>query len=640
MAKLIVQAGPNKGTIYELSGEPMVIGRDLTCEIQVPDEKASRRHARIACEGGQWTLSDLGSRNGTLVNGTRVEARALAPLDEVRIGESTLLFVAEDEGRFELPPEDTSWVRPTIAETVVGDRIKLLTRRQAAHEPEELTRANDGLITLFRYSTLASQAKTMAQLLDALVEAVKEAVEPDRVVPILVDPASGEHRPWLRKDSALDRRMAEVPVSRSIIEFAFKERLSVLSHAPASDERFRNSPSIQLNRIATAMCVPLRGGDDLLGAVYADRIADGAPFTRTDLELLAALALPTVVAIQNIRSAEGLRRECQALEREVRGQYRIIGDSPRVRALFDFIERAAPLDSGVLLIGESGTGKELVARAIHYSGPRAKGPFEALNCAAITETLLESELFGHVKGAFTGALEDRAGRFELADKGTLFLDEVAEMTPASQAKLLRVLESGEFRRVGDSRDRTSRARVIAATNKDLAGLAEQGKFRQDLFYRLNILTCDLPALREHVEDLDLLCNHFIEHFCRKCGKQRLELTDAAREALRRHLWPGNVRELRNLIERLVALCDKTVIDAPDLPLPSSPPLLSGEGRGEGARDGAEPGSAPLASIEQVERDHIERVLRHTGGNKKEAARILNIDRSTLYAKLKSYGLDL
>lgn len=635
MAKLIVQSGPNKGTIYELGDQPMVLGRDLSCELQVPDDKVSRRHFRIAREGEAWTLTDLGSRNGTVVNGTRVETRTLVPLDEIKVGDTTLLFVAEDEARAELPAEDTSWVRPTIAETVVGDRLRLLTRGQVARSAEELGRINDGLITIFRYSTLASQAKALSQLLDALVAAVREAVSPDRVVPILLDPASGQQRPWLRKDSALDRKMAEVPVSRSIIEFALRERLSVLSHAPAEDERFRNSPSVQLNRIATAMCVPLRGGDELLGAIYADRIGEAEPFTRTDLELLTALALPTVVALQNLRSAEALRRECQALEREVRGQYQLLGNSPRLRAVFEFIERAAPLDSSVLLVGESGTGKELVARAIHYSGPRAKGQFEALNCAAVSETLLESELFGHVKGAFTGAQEDRAGRFELADGGTLFLDEVAELPPSSQAKLLRVLETGEFRRVGDVRDRTSHARVIAATNKDLQALVAAGRFREDLFYRLNVLTCALPPLREHIEDLEVLCAHFIEHFCRKCGKRPITLTEAALDALRRHSWPGNVRELRNLIERVVALSDKSVIDASDLPL--MPAGRAGGPQGAGGTGVAPPPA--LASLEQVERQHILRVLQEVGGNKKEAARILGIDRSTLYAKLKAYGLN-
>ncbi len=629
MAKLIVQSGPNKGTIYELSSEPMIIGRDLTCEVQVPDEKVSRRHARIAREGDAWTLADLGSRNGTIVNGSKVECRTLVPLDEIKIGDATLLFVGDEEAALELPPEDTSWVRPTIAETVVSDRLGLLTRGKVAHAPEELARANDGLITLFRFSGLAAQAQALPQLLDALVEAVQEAVSPDRVVPILLDPATGEQRPWLRKASAFDRRLAEVPVSRSIIEFTFKERLSVLSHAPAADERFRDSPSIQLNRIATAMCVPLRSGEEMLGAVYADRLGEAEPFTRTDLELLTALAMPTVVAIQNIRSAEALRRSCQALEREVRAQHQLVGESPKLRAVVEFIEKAALSDATVLLVGESGTGKELVARAIHLSGPRAKGPFEAVNCAAITETLLDSELFGHVKGAFTGAVEDRAGRFELARDGTLFLDEVAEMSPASQAKLLRVLETGEFRRVGDVRDRASNARVIAATNKSLQALVAEGKFREDLFYRLNILTCQLPPLRDHIEDLDLLCDHFLDHFSRKCGKRRPQLTDAAREALRKHPWPGNVRELRNLIERAVALSDKATLDAPDLPL-----IVAGTG----VCGTAAPAVAPLVSIEQLEREHIQRVLRHTGGNKKEAAQILGIDRSTLYAKLKAYNL--
>jgi DNA-binding NtrC family response regulator len=336
--------------------------------------------------------------------------------------------------------------------------------------------------------------------------------------------------------------------------------------------------------------------------------------------------MPTVVAVNNIRSAERLHRERQVLQREVRAQYQIIGKSPKILALFDFIEKAAPLDSGVLLIGESGTGKELVARAIHYSGSRAKGSFEAVNCAALTETLLESELFGHVKGAFTGAHEDRPGRFELAHRGTLFLDEIAEMPLSSQSKFLRVLEAGEFRRIGDVRDRFSNARVIAATNQDLQARVRDGKFRQDLFYRLNILTCQLPPLREHIEDLELLCAHFLDLFCRKCGKPALLLSPAAFDVLRQHPWRGNIRELRNCLERLVVLTNKQAIEPDDLPLE--------------LRAGPAPFAAsPLSSLADVERDHIAQVLRYTSGNKKEAARILGIDRSTLYAKIKTYHLD-
>jgi len=626
MPKLIVQSGSNKGTIYELTDQPMTIGRDLTCDIQVPDDKVSRNHARIAREGERWTITDLESRNGTSVNGKRIESQSLASLDEIALGDVRLLFVAGDEEHHELPPEDSAWIRPTVAETVVGDRIELLSRGRVTHSREELEQVNEGLKTLFRYTTDASEAQSMPQLLEKLTRAVQEAVAPDRVVPILVDPETGERKPVLRQRSALERKLAEVPVSRSIIDFAFEERLSVLSHAPAEDERFRDSPSIQLNRIAAAMCVPLRSGEELHGAIYADRLGEGEPFTRTDLELLTALAMPTVVAINNIRSAEELHRECQVLGREIRGQYHIIGSSPKIEALFDFIEKAAPLDSGVLLIGESGTGKELVARAIHYSGPRAKGPFEAVNCAALTETLLESELFGHVKGAFTGAHQDRAGRFELAHHGTLFLDEIAEMPPPSQAKLLRVLETGEFRRIGDVRDRVSNARLIVATNQDLHRLVGENKFREDLYYRLNILTCQLPPLRDHIEDLELLCDHFLGLFCRKCGKARLELCEEAREILRRYHWPGNVRELRNLLERLVVLSGKKTIEAEDLPAE--------------VHAGPTRAASPSASLQEVEREHIERVLRQTGGNKKEAAGILGIDRSTLYAKIKTYKLNV
>ena len=626
MAKLIVQSGADKGAIYELSGDPTTLGRDLGCEVQVADGKVSRRHAQVAFEGGAWTISDLQSRNGTLVNGKPIGKHVLASLDEITLGDAHLLFVADEGERQELPPEDATWVRPTIAETIVSDRIELLKRGRVSHSREELEHVNEGLITLFRYSTVAADAKAVPQLLEALAKAVEEAIAPDRVVPILADPATGERRPWLRQSSAFDRKLAEVPVSRTIIEFAFTERLSVLSHAPAEDERFRDAPSIQLNRIATAMCVPLRSGDSLLGAIYADRLGAAQPFNRTDLELLTALAMPTVVALQNIRSTEELHRERQVLDREVRGQYHIIGESPKILALFDFIERAAPLDSGVLLIGESGTGKELVARAIHYTGPRARGPFEAVNCAALTETLLESELFGHVKGAFTGALDDRAGRFELAKDGTLFLDEIADMPLSSQAKLLRVLEAGEFRRVGDVRDRHSNARLIAATHQHLQRLVEENRFRQDLYYRLNILTCPLPPLREHIEDLERLCDHFLDFFCRKCGKPRLQLAPEALAVLRRYPWPGNVRELRNLLERLVVLSNKQVIGPEDLP----PDVQAAPATGT---------PSPLTSLEKLEREHIIRVLGHVQGNKKEAARILGIDRSTLYAKLKTYHLD-
>lgn len=336
MAKLIVQDGPSKGDIYELSGEPMVVGSDPMCDIVLPDATAAPRHARIAREDDGWTLADLGSQEGTAVNGTRVERHVLAPLDEVKVGETLLVFEPDDLGAGELPADDGSWVQPAVAETVGGERLKLLSRGQVAHSPEEVSRINDGLITLFRYATLAPQARTLRELLDALGAAVREALAPDRVVPILLEPESGAWRPWLRTDSALDRKLAQVPVCRAIIQFVFEERLSALGHAPAEEPRLGQAPSAQANRISSAMCVPLRAGEALLGAIYADRLGEGEPFTRNDLELLTALALPTAAAIQGLRAAERLRRECQALERQARTREPFPGDL----ASIEDVERA------------------------------------------------------------------------------------------------------------------------------------------------------------------------------------------------------------------------------------------------------------------------------------------------------------
>jgi len=300
-----------------------------------------------------------------------------------------------------------------------------------------------------------------------------------------------------------------------------------------------------------------------------------------------------------------------------------------MRRVFEFIERAAPTDAGVLVLGESGTGKELVARAIHYGSRRAGGPFETVNCAALYESLVESELFGHVKGAFTGATSDRAGRFELADGGTIFLDEIGELPDRIQTKLLRALEQGEIARVGDERVRRVDVRVVAATNRDIDAEVAAGRFRRDLFYRLNVLRVDLPPLRSRGGDLDLLIDHYAGFFASKCGRARLTLSPGVRRLFAAHGWPGNVRELRNALERIAVLVPADPVAENDLP----PGLLGPPAAAPGAS-----GAAPTR-LEDVEREHVVRILASVDGNKSRAAEILGIDRSTLYAKLKQYGAD-
>jgi DNA-binding NtrC family response regulator len=296
-----------------------------------------------------------------------------------------------------------------------------------------------------------------------------------------------------------------------------------------------------------------------------------------------------------------------------------------MREVFELIAAVATSDASVIITGESGTGKELVARAVHDGSRRKGGPFVAVNVAAIPEGLAESEFFGHEKGAFTGAVAARPGCFELADTGTLFLDEVTEMPAALQAKLLRVLEAGTLRRVGGSREVRFDVRVIAATNRDPVRAVEDGALRRDLFYRLNVFTLALPPLRERESDVLLLAQYFVRHFNAKHGAGVEGLGREAERAIRSYDWPGNVRELRNVLERGAVVAQGHVVQLADLGLPDKP---------EGAT--ARPG--PLASLEEVERRHVAAVLAHTGGNVSQSARILGIDRVTLYSKMKKWGL--
>jgi DNA-binding NtrC family response regulator len=339
------------------------------------------------------------------------------------------------------------------------------------------------------------------------------------------------------------------------------------------------------------------------------------PFT--DDELLAAVR----GALQKVHTRRAVKVPVIEMDAPPQG---MIGDSPVMRGVYDLISRAAHTDATVLISGESGTGKELVARAIHYGSPRSSAPFVPVNCAGIPEGLVESELFGHVKGAFTSATGNRTGLFVGADGGTIFLDEIGELAPATQAKLLRVLQEREVQIVGADRSRKVDVRVIAATNKDLGAMVARGAFREDLFYRLHVVTIDLPALRERGDDVLLLARHFLARLTAQAGRPVPTLTERAIEALRAYAWPGNVRELQNLIQRLIVMTDDNLIDATALPLAMrfSVPREQGLHR----------------TLGDIEREHIEAVLATVGGNKTRAAEVLGINRKTLREKLKNYQL--
>jgi two-component system, NtrC family, response regulator AtoC len=328
-----------------------------------------------------------------------------------------------------------------------------------------------------------------------------------------------------------------------------------------------------------------------------------------------------------------LLRENQYFRQELRQKYKfenIVGTTPAMLEVYKTVARLVDSKATVLIQGESGTGKELIARAIHFNGPRAERPFVAVECASLAESLLESELFGHVRGAFTGAVETKKGLFETADGGTIFLDEIAEISQALQAKLLRVLQEHEIRRVGGTEPIPLDVRVIAATNKDLESLVSAGRFREDLFYRLNVVTVYLPPLRQRQEDIPLLANHFLRKYSEANHKLITHITPEAQELLCSYDWPGNVRELEHGIERAVTLTMNNCLLPEDLPpklqRPVSPPRLGH--------------SQPLLSLEELEKQHIQAVLRATQGNKKRAAQILGINRRSLYRIAQRYGLDL
>jgi len=407
--------------------------------------------------------------------------------------------------------------------------------------------------------------------------------------------------------------------------------------APGVAEAVEILDSTSIDLVITDLKMPKVGGLDLIKHVRAHfrdvgiimvtgyasietavaAVKEGAenylPKPFTDSELLAVVR----EALQKVRFQRA--EHAQAAE-EAGHPYGLIGESEVMRNVYRAIGKAAPVSATVLISGESGTGKELVARAIHYSGPRARAPFVPINCGSIPENLLESELFGHLKGAFTGATESRAGFFQVADGGTIFLDEISETSLAMQVKLLRVLQDGEIRMVGGTQSLNVDVRVIAATNKDLLDLVGRQLFREDLFFRINVLNIEVPPLRARGDDVILLARHFIEKATEEVGREAPQFFDGVFDVLRSYDWPGNVRELENVIHRLVVMSDRDRVDLPDLP----PAMRFSVPRANG----------PLRSLAEVEAEHVRHVLAAVDGNKTRAAEILGIDRKTLREILK------
>jgi len=682
---LTILNGPSRGRIVDVGTSIIRMGREPGLEISLNDGKASRVHAELQLQDGQYILRDLKSKNGTLVNNQTVSALTLKEGDQVQVGETRLAFSLQaapkiqESGRVDhdsilasrlpvgaVPSTGSAGMAgggerfETLEMTAPLNLLKgeVIKAAETGSVSLPTERANRSLRALYDIARAAAEAKSTTQLWKELCTGLRTALEADRVTPILLDDKGAWDSSEAAERAALgpDVNFSKVPASRTIVDYAIRTARSVLT-APRNDSRFGGAHSIGEQGITSAMCAPILVQDKLLGLVYADRLG-GIDFEHEDHELLTAACLQAAPALLNLQRLEEALEKKDRLLKELKGQYNLLGSSTAMKGVLAFIERAAPTNAVVLVLGESGTGKELVARAIHYNSKRSDGPLVIVNCAALTESLIESELFGHTKGAFTGATSDRPGRFEMADGGTIFLDEIGELSNSCQTKLLRVLEQGEISRVGEGRVRKVDVRVIAATNRDLQVEVKASRFREDLFYRLNVLSVSLPPLHERGGDVRLLLEHYLQDAATRSGRAKLQFSDDALAALLSYRWPGNVRELRNLAERVAVLCPSETITLMDLPTEyryppkteaSMPAVRDTPSQSNMAAVPAGKSGSYLRSVlvdtperpfklSEIEKRHILFVLEACEGNKKLAAEKLAIDRSTLYAKLRAYGL--
>jgi len=478
--------------------------------------------------------------------------------------------------------------------------------------------------TLFEISQTLNSILSLGPLLNKVMDLAIGTLNAERGFVILKDGSTDE----LKIAAARNMERQDVKdlskISGSVVRSVLEEKKPVLTHDAKVDSRFSGSESVRLHNIVSIMCVPLAVKDRLVGAIYVDNTRERGVFSSEDLEFLTIFANQAGTVIENARLHEALLDENVRLRREVRkiyGHKAIIGNSSKMRQFFDLLERVIDSDASVMLLGETGTGKELAARTIHYNGPRREGNFVPLYCGSLPETLLESELFGSKKGAYTGAIQDRQGLFEIADCGTLFLDEVCDVSQSIQAKLLRSLQEGEFRRIGETRTRRSDVRVISATNKDIRKEVREGRFREDLFYRLNVISITLPLLRERKEDIPLLADHFLKRYAEKAGKPIVGFTNRAMSKLIGQDYPGNVRELENAVERAVLLATSTRITEKEI---TSELGIAME----------DPFSM---SLSQHEKAFILDVLQKMDGNRRKTAEALEISLRSLQYRLKEWG---
>jgi transcriptional regulator with GAF, ATPase, and Fis domain len=622
-ARIIATSGALKGTTFALTQDEVSIGRDRSNSVSINDPSISRQHCIIKKNGSAngFHIVDLNSYNGTFVNGFRVANLALTHRDQIALGDLSFTFLTHDDtlnfedgdlitrSTIRLEREQAFYTRPEDAVSQVSDDSRAVSERNA----------------LLKISTTINSIRKSDELQLSLLEMTLEVVPAERGAILLTDEHCEDfvsRRGWDRLSGADD----SIRVSQTISRQVLRDVKATLSNDVVENKN-GESPSLVAARVSSLLCVPIVAFGKPLGVIYLDTSSRVARFDEAHLHLMTAIAGIAAVALENLRRFALLEKENLRLQQEVKSEHQMVGESQAMHKVHELISKVAGSPSTVLILGESGTGKELVSRAIHAESERAGKPFIAINCATLTENLLESELFGHEKGAFTGAIAQKRGKLEIADGGTVFLDEVAELTPAVQAKLLRVLQTGEFERVGGTRPIKVDVRTIAATNRDLEAAIKTGKFREDLYYRLNVVSIRMPPLRERREDIPLLATHFVSVYSKKCKRRVTAISAEALCIMRAYDWPGNVRQLENAIERAVVMGSTELIEPEDLP----------ETIFESAATN-QPQKGFHETIRDAKRELIRKTLQQTGGNVTEAAKLLRIHPNNLHRLINNLGL--
>ena len=623
MVYLVLQLKEFEIKSYEISKKVTRIGRSPSNEVSLTDPFVSRDHAEIvALEDGGYELRDLGGENPVKINGRIISQHRLRDGDKLTMGQSLLIFKTDipcaSASVEMLAAEDLSEKAVEIASLDAKRTMPFSMDGVDKKDIVALQRDHQRLMLLYDFGkSVNSHLEDQDEMLNEIMNAALKTLKAERGFIALVDENTQELSCELVRSETGSDLTEKLEVSRTIVHKVLNDGVSILTVNAQEDAQFDKAKSIREFNIRSAICAPLLFREEIMGVIYLDNRASTGSFSQEDQMFLIALCHQAGVALGNARLHRRVVQENVWLENTLKPKFQILGESEKMKRVFDTIKKVAPTDITVLVQGETGTGKELVAKAIHALSPRKELAFVPVNCAAIPKELIESELFGHEKGAFTGATNAREGKFQTAHQGTIFLDEIGDMSLDLQAKVLRILEDRELQRVGGNKSIPVDVRIIAATNKDLTKAVEDGTFREDLYYRLNVVVVKLPLLKERKKDILPLAEYFIAGRVKK-------ISSKAKRLMESYDWPGNIRELRNCVDRAVVLGDGKIIQPEDLPY-----TLRKEGQVI---------PAPLESLDQMEEDQIVRVLRYTNRNKSDAARILGITRQTLDNKIKKYRI--